>query len=214
MYLLQASTLTKLFLPEWHMKCLENPKILADPTPFRVHIPRAVGAIELWHNRPVLAASLIAQPGKKKSREVTDDEVTPLVQWLTNPQNSETDQWGVVEIPVENDLADTIMAMIYEGKTDEREKFMQSMKAKMGKAVAQARELADQRVMRSCDKIYKVVKQTVEHMKKTNSGVYSPSYSEALAMTVMKDTISARRRPDEAAANMMRQAMSQMEQPA
>ncbi len=213
MYLLQASTLTKLFLPEWHYRCLEEPKLLADPTPFRVHIPRAVGAIELWHNKPVLASSLISQSGKK-TREVTEDEVTPLVQWLTNIQNSETDQWGVVEIAVEQDLADTIMALIYEGKTDEREKFMQNMKAKMSAAVMQAREIADQRVMRSCGKIYNVVKQTVEHMKKNNSGVYSPSYSEALAMTVMKDTIAQRKRPDEAAAHMMRNAMSQMEQPA
>lgn len=209
-YLLQASPLTRIFLPEWHYKCLEDPKLLFSSAPFRVRVPRAVGSIELTHGKPVLAASLIKQEGKK-TREVTEDEVSPLVLWLTNTQNSETDQWGIVEIPVEQDLADTVMSLVYEGKDDERQKFMEHMKKKMAETIKQARELADARVMRACGKMYNTVKSTVEHMKKTNAGVYAPSYSEALAMTVMKDQIETRRKPDERAAALMRGAMSSME---
>lgn len=209
-YLLQASPLTRIFLPEWHYKCLDDPKLLFDTTPFRVRVPRAVGAIELTHGKPVLAASLIRQEGKQ-TREITDDEVSPLVLWLTNSQNSETDQWGVVEIPVEQDLADTIMALVHSGDDAERIRFMDNMKSKMAKTIMEARELADNRVMRACGKMYQTVKSTVEHMKKTNAGVYSPSYSEALAMTVMKDSIAMRRKPDERAAQMMQSAMSSMQ---
>jgi preprotein translocase subunit SecD len=217
MYLLQASVLTKLFLPEWHFKCLEDPKTLFDTRaePFRVRIPRAVGAIELYHNKPVLASSLLAYPeGVKKTREVTDDEVSPLVEWLTNPQNSETHQWGVVEIKVERDIADTIMAMLYEGKTEEREDLLKKSRERMGKAIQEARLIADERVMQMCGKIYSTVKSTVEHMKKNNIGVYSPSYAEALAMTVMKDQISAHRVPNDRASAMMNAAIGQMVQPA
>lgn len=209
-YLLQASPLTRLFLPEWHYQCLEDPKLLFSDKPFRVRVPRAVGAIELTHGVPVLASSLLKQPDKK-TREITDDEVSPLVLWLTNPQNYETDQWGIVEIPVEQDLADTIMALIYDGKDKERADFLSDMKTKLAKTVIDARKLADERVMRACGKMYQTVKATVEHMKKTNAGIYSPSYSEALAMTVMKDSIANRRKPDEQAAKMMQNAMASME---
>lgn len=82
----------------------------------------------------------------------------------------------------------------------------------MAAGIIDARQKADARVMRACGKMYNVVKSTVESMKKEGKGIYSPSYAEALAMEVMKDTIASRRKPDERAQEMMRAAMSQMEQ--
>lgn len=211
MYLIQASPLTRIFIPHLHAECLADPTKLFSKEPFTVRIPRAVGSIELVHNKPTLASALIAQ---SKDRTVTEDETSPLVLWLTGEQNTETDIYGVVEVPIQDSVADAIMAMIYEGNDDHRAQLIKETRKKMAEGIITSRQRADARVMRACGKMYNVVKSTVETMQKDGKGIYSPSYAEALAMEVMKDTISKRRKPDEAAARMMQSAMQQMEQPA
>ncbi len=209
-YVIQASPLSRIFLPEWHDRCLADPKLLFDVEPFTIHIPRASGAIELVHNKPTLASSLLP---RSKEREITEDEVSPLVLWLTNEQNHETDIYGVVDVPIQETVADAIMALIYEGDDKKRTNLINETRKQMAKGIVSARERADARVLRACGKMYNIVKSTVEDMKKNGKGIYSPSYSEALAMEVMKETIAARRKPDERAAELLRGAMSQMEQP-
>lgn len=175
-----------------------------------MRVPRPTGSIELVHNKPTLATSLLV---RSKEREVTEDEVSPLVLWLTGEQNTETDIYGIVDVPIQDNVADAIMALIYEGDDKKRVKLIEETRRSMAKGIVTARERADARVMRACGKMYSVVKATVEDMKKNGKGVYSPSYAEALALEVMKDTISQRRKPDERAAEMLRGAMEQMEQP-
>lgn len=209
-YLIQASPLTRIFLPEWHDKCLADPKLLASSEKFTVHIPRATGAIQLVHNVPTLASSLLP---RTKERDVTEDEISPLVLWLTGEQNNETDIYGVVEIPIQSSVADAIMGIMLGGDNKSGLKLIEDTRKQIAKGFIEARQKADARVMRACGKMYNVVKSTVEAMKKDGKGVYSPSYAEALAMEVMKDTIQARRKPDERAAELMRSAMSQMENP-
>ncbi len=209
-YLIQASPLSRIFLKEWHDRCLQDPKLLLSEETFLVRIPRPVGAIQLWHNKPTLASSLIV---RTKEREVTEDETSPLVLWLTGEQNTETDIYGVVDVPIQETVADAIMAMIYEGDEKKRTKLIEETRKQMAKGIVSARKRADDRVMRACGKMYRIVKATVEDMKKNGKGVYSPSYSEALALEVMKDHIAARRKPDDRAAELMRGAMDQMEQP-
>lgn len=209
-YVVQASPLTRIFLPEWHDRCLADPKLLMSQEPFLVRVPRPTGSIELVHNKPTLATSLLV---RSKEREVTEDEVSPLVLWLTGEQNTETDIYGIVDVPIQDNVADAIMALIYEGDDKKRVKLIEETRRTMAKGIVTARERADARVMRACGKMYSVVKATVEDMKKNGKGVYSPSYAEALALEVMKDTISQRRKPDERAAEMLRGAMEQMEQP-
>lgn len=206
-YLLQASPLTRLFIPEWHQRLLVNPGLIMSSETFKVHIPRPVGAIELWHGKPILASTLTP---RSKTREVTEDEVTPLVQWLVNEQNAETDIWGVVEIPVQNDIADAIMLLIQDGNDKEHQKLLADTRAKMASAIIEGRKKADERVKRACGKMYNIVKATVDEYQKNNKGIYSPSYSEALAMEVMKSTIKERRQPDQKAAEMMTRAMSEL----
>jgi hypothetical protein len=211
-YIVQASPLTRIFLPEWQDRCLADPSILTDPKqpPFKVFIPRPCGAIELIHNKPTLASSILP---RSKEREVTEDEVSPLVLWLTGEQNSETDIYGIVDVPIQDNIADTIMALIHEGDEKKRLKLIEDTRKEMAKGISTARERADARVMRACGKMYNIVKATVEDMKKNGQGVYAPSYSEALAFEVMKKTIAERRKPDERAAEMLRGAMTQLEQP-
>ncbi len=209
-YVIQASPLTRIFLPEWHDRCLADPTEVFSKTPFRVLIPRPSGSVELTHNKPTLASSLLQ---RTKEREVTEDEVSPLVLWLTGEQNTETDIYGIVDVPIQDNVADAIMALIYEGDDKRRVSLIEETRKSMAKGIISARERADARVMRACGKMYNVVKATVEDMKKNGKGIYSPSYSEALALEIMKDTIAKRRKPDERAAELMRGAMDQMEQP-
>lgn len=209
-YLIQASPLSRIFLPEWHDRCLADPKLLSSKDPFTMRIPRPCGSIELTHNKPTLAASLLE---KTKEREVTEDEISPLVLWLTGEQNTETDIYGIVDVPIQDSVADAIMALIYEGDDKKRINLIEETRKQMAKGIVSARARADARVMRACGKMYNVIKSTVEAMKKDGKGIYSPSYAEALAMEIMKETIAIRRKPDERAAELMRGAMSQMEQP-
>ncbi len=209
-YLIQASPLSRMFLPQWHDRCLADPSILRKSEPFVVRIPRPTGSVELIHNKPTLASSLLV---RTKEREVTEDEVSPLVLWLTGEQNTETDIYGVVDVPIQDNVADAIMAMIYEEKESARVKLIEETRKHMAKGIVSARERADARVMRACGKMYSIVKATVEDMKKNGKGIYAPSYAEALALEVMKDTIALRKKPDERAAEMMRGAMDQMEHP-
>ncbi len=209
-YVVQASPLSRIFLPEWHDRCLSDPALLTSPEPFLMRIPRPCGSIELWHNKPTLASSLLI---RTKERMVDEDEVSPLVLWLTGEQNTETDIYGIVDVPIQENVADAIMALIYEGDDKKRVKLIEETRKTMAKGIVTARERADARVMRACGKMYSVVKATVEDMKKNGKGIYSPSYAEALALEVMKDTIAQRRKPDERAAELMRRSMEHLEQP-
>ncbi len=207
-YLVQASPLTKIFLPEWHDQCLANPELLTQISPFKVKIPRAVGSIEFTHNIPVVASSLIA---KTKERVVSEDEIAPLVAWLTNENSPETDIYGVVEIPIEANVADAIMSLIYDHDGQEKQKKLFSeLKKNMAKNIEAARAKADARVIRQCNKMYNVIIATMQTMKKDGKGVYSPSYAEALALDVLKDQIAARRAPDQRAAAILERAMDHM----
>ncbi len=205
-YVIQASPLTRIFLEEHHDACLADPSILAKPAKFKIEIPRPCGAITLWHNVPTMAASLIA---KNKNRLVSDDEIAPLVEWLTNEANPETDIYGVVAVPIETNVADAIMALLYDEKgAGKQEKLLAEIKKKMAASVSSSRDRADARVLRQCGKMYDMVRQTVQTMKKDGKGVYAPSYAEALAMDVLKDQISIRRKPNAKAQEIFERATS------
>lgn len=208
-YIVQASTLTKIFLPEWHDRCLRDPKILAVSEPFAVQIPRSAGAINLVHNVPVVASSLIK---RTQERKIEDDEVAPLVRWLTEENEAETDIYGVVAVNIENNIADAIMALIHDVDGEEKQaKLLREIKIKMAKDIHEARKRADARVMRQCGKMYSTVRETVQLLKQQGSGVYSPSYSEALALDILSDQIALRRAPDARAEEMMSKAMSKFD---
>lgn len=208
-YLVQASPLTKIFLEDWHDKCLADPAEALRSSKFRVHIPRPCGAIMLEHGVPTLAATLIA---KTKERMVQEDEIAPLVEWLTNETNAETDPWGVVAVPIETNVADAIMALLYDEKKEAtQQKLLADLKKRMSVSIHSARERADARVLRQCGKMYDTIKQTAQAMKKDGKGIYSPSYSEALALVVLKDQITLRRAPNEKAQAIFDGAMADIQ---
>jgi len=210
MYVVQSSVLTKLRLPEWQQACLENPKLLYSPEPFSVRIPRASGDVTLIHKKITPGWELL----KKNPNRVTDeDEITPLVNWLTDEHNTETDIWGVVAIKVGDDITNSIMTLMMENDKERVKEMMDDTQSKMRQEFAKAQKIADERVMRACGRIYNVVKSTVEDMKKNNKGIYDPSFSEALCFEVMKDTIRKRSEPHMKAKEMMDNAFSALVQP-
>lgn len=208
-YIVQASPLTKIFLEEWHDKCLADPSILTNTSKFRVMVPRPCGAIELWHGVPTLASTLIQ---KNKDRKVSEDEISPLVEWLTNESNPETDIYGVVAVPIETNVADAIMAMIYEEKGETKQaKLLADLKKKIAGSISTARDRADARVLRQCGKMYDMVRSTVQTMKKDGKGSYSPSYAEALALSILKDQITEKRKPNDKAQHIFEQAIADIQ---
>ena len=205
-YVMQASPVTRLCLPEWHSRCLDKPEILYSKESFEVFIPRTCGGIRLQHMKIIPPTDLIP----KGPRVVEEDEVKPLVTWLTDENSQETDMYGVVAIEVGNDLADAIMSMIVSGDEKKAKEAMAENKAMMQKSFKEAVAKADERVMRACGKMYNIVRQTVDYMKKNNLGIYSPSIAEALMFEVMDKPISARRESDAKAQAMMDKALNKM----
>lgn len=208
-YLVQASSLSRIFLPEFQAQCLADPEsLLKSCAPFTVVIPRPTGSITLVHNVPVVASSLVV---RTKERNIDDDEVSPLVRWLTEENEAETDIYGVVAVPIETNVADAIMSLIHDKDGEELQmKLIREIKAKMAANITEARARADARVMRQCQKMYETVFRTVQAMKKDGKGEYSPSYSEALALDILSDQIAAKRKPDGKSQAMFDKAMNTM----
>lgn len=172
-------------------------------------VPRPCGAIELWHGVPTLASSLIK---KDRNRLAHEDEIAPLVEWLTNEANPETDIYGVVAVPIETNVADAIMALIYDEKgQSKQEKLLTELKKKIAGSISTARERADVRVLRQCGKMYDMVRSTVQALKKDGKGIYSPSYAEALALAVLNEQIAEKRKPNDKAQSLFDRAISDIQ---
>lgn len=209
-YLMQASPLTRIRLPEWHFKCLDKPETLLSPVPFTVTIPRSVGAVVLTHKKITLASTLIAP---SKTRRAVEDEISPLVTWLTDPGETETDIWGVVALKVEDDIVDTIVGHLFENSSNTAKKIgksIQEVQQSIATSFKEAQKLADERVKRALQQMYNVVKQTNDHMRRNNLGVYSPSYAEALALHAIAETVKTREIQDVQAQQLMRDALGSL----
>lgn len=220
-YVIQASPLSKIFQPDWHEKCLENPALVVSDVKFTVRIARPTGSIDLVHNEPVIASTLLPRTmtdkstGKSWVKKVEEDVISPLVSWLTEENNSETDIYGVVAVPIESGVADAIMTLIHEKDAAKAtQKLVGQIQKKMSSDITEARERADARVMRHCDKMYRVIMQTASQLKKENKGSYSPSYTEALALEILKDQITKRRVSTDRSQAIFDKAMAVVDQAA
>jgi hypothetical protein len=207
---MQASPLTRIRLVDWHFKCLEKPELLNSPDPFTITIPRSVGAIVLTHKKITLASTLLPpNPGRRS----IEDEIAPLVAWLTDPGEAETDIWGVVALKVEDDIVDTIIGHLFEASSNTAKKIgksIQEVQSSIASSFKSAQELADNRVKRALQQMYNVVRQTNDHMKRNNLGVYSPSYAEALALHAIAETVKSREIQDVQAKQLMHDALGSL----
>ena len=209
-YLIQASPLTKLFTEEWGKKCLRDPSLLTAPeATFEVRIPRATGGVVLQHNTPLHVSTLLPV---QNTREVSMDEITPLVHWLCGGQDAageETDIYGVVAIEVNIDMTAELITMLNKGfsakKMQERYDTMaQSIQGQIGVT----RDRADARVKRALKATYNNLVAEWQRIKEKGGGVYAPSVSEALAAHILASEIKEHADTTQAAFDLIGKAMS------
>lgn len=205
-FLIQASPLTRIRLPEWHLKCLNNPELLTSKEPFTITIPRTLGAISLTHGKVTAAGTLMP---RIKNRLADEDEITPLVRWLTSPFETETDIWGVVGMKVSDDMADMVIQAVLGANSPTSKSVTDTvteLQNTLSKAFVESRKEADERVTRALGKLYNVVKRTMDDMRRNNMGEYSPSYAEAIACMAVTDTVKRREVHDVRARDLLKQA--------
>jgi hypothetical protein len=209
-YLIQASPLTKLFTPEWGRKCLKDPALLTAPeATFEIRIPRAVGGVVLQHNTPIHCSTLLPP---QNTREVTLDEITPLVHWLCGGEDGageETDIYGVVAIEVNIDMTAELITMLNKGfsakKMQER---YETMAKSIQSQISVTREKADARVKRALKNTYNNLVAEWQRIKEKGGGVYAPSVSEALAAHILANEIQEHAETTQAAFDLIGKAMS------
>lgn len=214
MYVIAASPITKVFLPEWHARCIENPELMFDETErFLVRVKRSVGAINLDYGVPTLVNA-----GAQSATRT-------LFNWLTGGEdgarNQETDMYGITVFdPNINVLAEVSsivdMEMFsadmadYQKAPDETEdafnarvakarKKIEEKQAKMQREVIarfaaakkKAREIADDRVKRMIRMNWNYLVQQWQHNEEAGGKKHPPTDSEYLGSLVIQEELAA-----------------------
>lgn len=201
MYVIQASPLTKMFMPEWEQKCLEQPELIGSSVPFTVRVPRATGGIVLEHNKPVHVSKLIPP---NPNRKVEVDEVKDLIPWLCGGDDrpsDETDIYGIVVLDIDMAVTHTISSMLGDPELlspDEkvREAAMRrqidqqrTIQAAISAKMEAARERANARVKRALKITHANLIRQWEQNVANGKGKYPPSAAEALGAFVLAEEI-------------------------
>jgi len=210
-YLVQASPLSKIFMAEWEQRCVEKPELVGESSPglFKVFVPRACGGLIFEHLKPRHSSTLIPRlqtlPGGKTevTRKPEDDEITPLVSWLTDARSQETAIYGVVEIDVgsqfEGALQDLLQLTLEGGSAAKQEaalkkqtQIQKKIVSDMSERLIEARALADSRVKAALSITHNNLIKSWESLKGEGKGTYAPSTQEALGYFVLKAEIDKR----------------------
>ncbi len=202
-YVIQASPLSKLFMPEWTKKCEEDPDLVFSTKEFTVQIPRTHGALKLIHNKPVHISKLDPPSLTRVKDEYLVDDLDGLVLWLVGGEDGmaseETDIYGVVGLNIDMDLSSALSDVaIFDAENPEdgkkaAKKFEDVQKALITKtrsAMVAATELANQRVMRAMKNTHINLMKQHETLKIEGKGVYAPSVAEAVGAYVLKNEIN------------------------
>lgn len=197
-YAIQASPLTKMFLPEWQHRCLQDPKLLTQAVPFTVHIPRASGAVVMTHGKPIHMSQLIPNTGLRK---IERDEARDLMMWLTDEQSGETDMWGVVALDIDKTVQNSINNMLslddlMNESEDAREKALRrqmEMQKRlidtMRSAVQEAQQRANERVMKQLKITHRNLISQWDNNRAVGGNPYPPSACEAIGAWILKEEI-------------------------
>lgn len=206
-FVMQASPLTKIFLHrDWADRCIGDPALIYAEVPFRVVIPRSLGAIVMEHGKPVAHQDLLA---RQRNRKVTEDEVRDVIPWLTGGENGkmsqETDIYGVVSVELGTSYTGMLTSMLMlEAAADQhperkdaiaqrRNELQQSALDETRQAMKVARERANERVLRACKTTFTYLYRQYQRNIEEGKGKYEPSPSEALCAFVLRDQLAAAR---------------------
>ncbi len=206
MRVVACSPFTKLFLPEWEERLLENPDlIMKDDEPFSFSVPRAVGAVEnVKYGVPFRVDDYLRGSAAAKDSKAAYD----LKYYLTGGDDGfgmqETEWTGIVELDVGSTGTERAMAEIHQMVMTAQ---MSGDEVKIGKAKAQmdllmkksfkdtqeamvaARGLADQRVIKQLKTTHHNLLQQYKHNKEDGKGLYMPSGPEHFGLYVLNKIV-------------------------
>lgn len=208
-YVVQASPFTKIFTREWATKCVEDPTLIEKSSPklFEVKVPRPCGGLKLTHLVPVHAATLIPRSQKDEdgndlgqTRTVDEDEMTPLVEWLTGERSEETHIYGVIAVAVgnsfESGLQDMMMLAMESAQAGSKQamdaiakkqaKIQREIAESLTKSLAEATKTANERVKRALSITHNNLLKSWEALRADGKGTYTPSVQEALGHFIIK----------------------------
>lgn len=203
-FVIQASPLTKIFLHrEWADRCISNPELIFADVPFKVLIPRSMGAIVLEHGKPVAYQDLLP---RQKNRKVEQDESRDVIPWLTGGDNGkmsqETDIYGVVSIDLGSNYTGMLTTMLMlEAAADKNPEQKAAIEARRNQlqqqaldntreAIKDAARRANERVMRACKTTFTYLYRQYQRNIEDGKGKYEPSASEALCAFVLRDMLA------------------------
>jgi hypothetical protein len=207
MYIVQASPFSKIFMPEWSEQCLNDPELIgkSEKGLFEVRIPRSFGGLVLKHLVPVHAGTLLGRnqydgDGRNlgPTRKVEDDEITPLVEWLTADKSEETHIYGCVKIDIGRNFEEAMQELVSismdaavgsESATKKQQEISVKIQKELGEQLAKARQSADARVKRALSVTHANLLRSWEALRADGKGTYMPSIHEALGQLIIKTEI-------------------------
>lgn len=199
MRVVACSPYTKLFIPAWEERLLENPDLILDTElDFEFSVKRPTGAVAgIKYGVPFRADDYLKDT-------VLKAEGDNLLYYLTGGKDGsgsqETDFSGIVELSLgrssESAVAEMAHAvMLAEASKDEKritkakkqmEELMRSTYAETKDAMASARNLANERVVRQLRTTHVNLMNQYKHNKEDGKGLYAPSCTEHFGAYVLR----------------------------
>jgi hypothetical protein len=200
MYVICASPLVRVYLPEWHDRLMDDPALMYSEEPFEFTFSTGVGGIRIKYNTPTHVMNL----GRK-----TEDEkaVKTLFDWLTGgPEGTwsqDTEIYGIVPFDPQIDLVGTQDQMaLLEAKVSgddaaskKAAKALEKMKAdtsaKLKATRAHVRAASDARIMRAMRTTHNNLIRQWQTNEEMKMGKYPPSTTELFGAHVLDKEIKA-----------------------
>lgn len=217
MYVIQASPLSRIFLPAYQRKLIDKPALIFDPSlpPFEVVVPRVTGAVRLTHMKPVHQHNLLPRKGYvqdesgkvrelKRARVADRDEIRDLVPWLTGGDDGmgceETDIYGIVQFDIGTDIVQEMVELMQSqlmaggGAESNQGDFLKMKKrydSQVAAQLARARQIADEKVKRALRITHSNLIQSWDALETEGKGRYQASAAEGLGAFILNEEIAA-----------------------
>ncbi len=190
-----ATPLVKVYLPEWHKQLLDNPELLQDDkTAFSFSIAHGVSAFRVDYNKPMMVTS-----GR-------DDDVESKYQWLIGEavgSQLETDIYGLVPFETTLDLvqrSDEMAQLTMQITTTQDpqetkaiQKAISKIQSDTAKVLSQvrlnARERSEERIKRAMRFVHNNLVKQWQRNEEMKMGKFPPSMTELFGAHVLDAAI-------------------------
>lgn len=202
-YVICASPLAKIFLPDFQNKLMDDFETLYDEKiPFAVRVKTSHGTYQFEYNKPKLL-------GPKPTGNKMDVDWPYFVEWLCGGDSGteygeETKMTGIVKLPVQNDVMAMLASIVESGD---------KVSAKAQDAVkdsrAKARKISDLRITKAAWSIYEAYRKQTEMAMEDNK-TYLPTSTEYLCVKLLSESIREKEGPKTRMAKEVKEMMSKM----